>query len=150
MKTVLLSLLLIHFSITLFAQRANFELAERFSAEKLAEMTGDLTISGEWLKKTDKFWYSYKDQGGRQFILVDAERRSKAPLFDREKMAMKLTRLTNKPYNALDLPLKNIRFTDDNQTLKFELDSINFEFNLLQKTLAKKDVVEKDTLRGLL
>lgn len=148
MKKVILILLLVSASLIVFSQRANFEMAERFSTEKLVEMAGDITVRGEWLKKTDLFWYTYKNLDGRSFVLVDANKRSRAPLFDNEDMAMQLTRLTNKPYNSLDLPLRNLKFTDDNRILKFEVDSINFEFDIVRKTLAKKDSVQKDTLRA--
>jgi len=147
MKKAVLLVIVASLSLGLFSQRANFEMAERFSTEKLVEMAGDITVRGEWLKKTDLFWYTYKNQDGRRFILVDANKRSKAPLFDNEDMAMQLTRLTNKPYNSLDLPLRNLKFTDNNRILKFEVDSINFEFDIVRKTLAKKDSVQKDTLR---
>ena len=138
MKKALTLIVIIIISLESFSQNANFEMAERFSTEKLVEMTGDITVRGEWLKKTDQFWYSYKNQTGRKFILVDAIKRSKSPLFDTEEMAMELSRLTNKPYNALDLPLKNLKFTDDNKFLKFELDSIHFEFDIIRKILVKE------------
>ena len=148
MKKALTLIIIFIISVEAFSQNANFEMAERFSTEKLVEMTGDINVRGEWLKKTDKFWYSFKNQDGRKFILVDAEKRSKSPLFDTEEMAIELKRLTNKPYNSLDLPLKNLKFSEDNKILKFELDSINFEFDIVKKTLVKKDSVQKDTLRA--
>jgi dipeptidyl-peptidase 4 len=148
MKKALFLAVLVSLSLNVVSQKANFEMAERFSTERLVEMAGDISVRGEWLKKTDLFWYSFKNQDGRKFVLVDAAKRSKSPLFDTEEMAMDLTRLTNKPYNALDLPLKNLKFTDDNKILKFEVDSVKFEFDIARKTLAKKDSVEKDTLRA--
>src|SRR5947209_12051425 len=40
-----------------------------------------------WIDKTNRFWYRKSVKGGNEFVLVDAETRTKAPAFDPQKLA---------------------------------------------------------------
>ncbi len=127
-----------------FAQKANFEQAEKFSVQNMRDWVGDLGVQGNWLNDVDRFWYSFKTADGKKFSLVDAENGTREPLFDTEYMASELTKLTDEPYNAKDLPITNIEFKDDNVTMKFEVDDIEFTYNIDTRELVKGEEVEEE------
>ncbi len=142
-KSILFFLTVFVFS-TIYGQKANFEKAEKFSVSNMREWVGDLGVQGNWLNDVDRFWYSFKTSDGKKFIMVDADARTKEPLFDSDYMASELTKLTSEPYNALDLPITNIEFKDDNETMTFEVDEIEFTYNIRTKELVKGDKVEEE------
>ena len=63
------------------AQKANFQLAERFTTDKLSKMVGSRSVRPNWLKESDLFWYSYKTSDGTQYRFVDPAKKSKAFLW---------------------------------------------------------------------
>src|SRR5262245_57281635 len=81
-------------------QKANYDLASRWTAQKVGKMVFDTAVTPHWLETGDKFWYSYETGQGRKFFLVDPLKKSKAALFDNAKMAAQLTNITRIPYDA--------------------------------------------------
>ena len=107
MKSKSYSLLTLTLVLALFSasaqnesiSKANYRLAERFSPEKLKRMVFSTSVSPHWLETSDKFWYSYKTSEGENFYLVDLNKKTKTLLFDNNKMAVKLTKITKDPYD---------------------------------------------------
>ncbi|MAM50145.1 MAG: hypothetical protein CMC12_03810, partial [Flavobacteriaceae bacterium] len=73
---------------------SNYDLAAKFSPKNLAKMVHSTSVSPNWLKYGNKFWYQYKTTDGSNYYLVDADRRTKRKLFDNDKMAAWLTEIT--------------------------------------------------------
>ncbi len=112
------------FSVAIFAQntpitKANYQLAERFSAKKLEKMVHSLNVNPRWLKSGDKFWYSYKTSNGTSWWIVDPARKTKQALFDNANMAEQLTLITKDPINAQAIKLSIEEFADDAQSFIF-------------------------------
>ena len=128
----------------LSAQTANFELAERFTTQRMEKMTGSLGVSAEWLEDEDKFWYSYETAEGKNWYFVDAPERSKRKLFDQKEMAAQLSEVFNKPFNDKDLPLKDFKFNTQKGLFSFHVDSINFKYFINRQELVKGDSVEQE------
>jgi dienelactone hydrolase len=57
-----------------------------------------------WIGESDHFWYSRSVNGGTEFVLVDAEARSKRLAFDHDKLATAISSATGHTYKALALP----------------------------------------------
>lgn len=130
-------LVLLLFSSTLLAQqtpvtKANYELAARFSPNKVQKMVFSLNVDPHWLKKSDRFWYMYETSEGKKWYIVDAAKSEKKLLFDNAVMAAKLTRITDDPMDAQHLNIDSMKFIRDENWISFEV-----------KTT--KDVVKKDT-----
>lgn len=103
--------------------RANYELAARFSPKKLEKMVFTTRVDPHWLKLSERFWYEYETSEGKMFYLVDPEKQSRKPLFDPVKMAADLTRLSQDPWDAKHLPIKEIRFNEDETAFIFGIES---------------------------
>ncbi|HSL86292.1 MAG TPA: DPP IV N-terminal domain-containing protein, partial [Bacteroidales bacterium] len=97
------------------------------------------------IEESDIFWYTYKTPAGRNFNYVDAASRTKKLMFDSRYMAAEIRKLTYRPYNELDLPLKDIKF-EKKSTSKFTfvVDSIRFLFDINSQKLEIKDSIGKE------
>ncbi|MGB9906342.1 MAG: DPP IV N-terminal domain-containing protein [Candidatus Saccharicenans sp.] len=102
--------------------RANYELASRWTAARVAKLVFDLEVEPHWLQSGDRFWYSYETPQGKNWYLVDAVVGTKKPLFDRARMAADLTRILLTPYEAQHLPIKTIKFIKNDTAIQFEIE----------------------------
>lgn len=128
MKRLILSLVALTIGLAVFAQnvpidKANYDLAARFSPEKLDKMVFSTRVDPHWLKNSDRFWYAYETSEGKNWYIVDPAKRSKQQLFDRVKMAADMSRLTLDPFDAQHLDIQNLKFTNNETTLQFEVKS---------------------------
>ncbi len=103
-------------------QRANFELAARFAPYKMSEMVHSTRVAPRWIEGSEKFWYEWEDSDGTYYYIVDPERATKTSIFDNDRIAAELTRITRDPHDGQHLPIRSIRFIDDN-TLHFQVQS---------------------------
>lgn len=101
---------------------ANYDLAARFAPYKIRELVHSLRVSPRWIEDSDRFWYEWESSEGKHFYLVDPAQGSKTEIFDNDRIAAELTRITLDPWDGKHLPIRNIRFVDDN-TLQFEVQS---------------------------
>lgn len=100
----------------------NYRQAARFSPNKLAKMVHSTSVRPNWLRKGNRFWYQYKTSTeGSKYYLVDADKKTKTPLFDNVKMAEWLSEITKDPYEAKHLPRFNFTFTKDESAIRFYL-----------------------------
>lgn len=101
---------------------ANYDLAARFAPYKISDLVHSTSVNPNWIQDTDRFWYSWESSEGTHYYIVDPARGSKRQLFDNDRIAAELTRLTRDPWDGQHLPIRNIRFIDAN-TLEFEVES---------------------------
>ena len=91
--------------------KANWELANKFSPENLRRVTYTAAVQPHFIGKTDSTWYNWKDHTGSTFYLIVPALKVKRPLFDHVKLAAALAAAHRKPYDATNLPFTNIAFT---------------------------------------
>ncbi len=101
---------------------ANYELAARFAPYRIQEMVHSTSVDPRWIEGTDKFWYEWENADGKFFYIVDPGAGSRTLLFDNDRIAAELTRITRDPWDGQHLPIRNIRFISDN-VLHFEVES---------------------------
>ncbi len=137
--------LLLCFTLTdvLSQDKANFKAAEKFKPENLRKMSGSLSVSPNWIKDKEEFWYSYQTTNGRNWYTVNAANRTKNLLFDQDYMAGKLSESMNRAFNAKDLDLKEFKYDVDRGLFTFHVDSIGFTYNLSSRLLVKEDSIKK-------
>src|SRR5574338_273042 len=99
----------------------NFDLGSRWTSSKVGKMLFDTSVTPRWMQTADRFWYSYQTRDGRRFYIVDALKKTKAPLFDHAKMAATLTSITRQPYDAQHLPFSNLKFAKNDSVFEFEI-----------------------------
>ncbi len=85
--------------------KANWPQAEFYSGSFLRQYVYSTSLSPSWVHETDLFWYSWSDQDGTKYWLVDPKKRTKEPLFDHSKLAEALSIALRKPFEANRLPL---------------------------------------------
>jgi dipeptidyl aminopeptidase/acylaminoacyl peptidase len=103
--------------------KGNYELAARFSPDKLKKMIFSTSVDPHWMKKSDRFWYQYETSQGKKWVMVDPVRRTKTPLFDTDKLAAELTRAVKDPFDGQHLKLDNMKLLADENTLQFTVKS---------------------------
>ncbi|RMH12765.1 MAG: S9 family peptidase [Gemmatimonadetes bacterium] len=101
---------------------ANYELATRFAPYRIQKMTYSLTVQPRWIEGSERFWYSWETSDGTFYYLVDPVQGTKRAIFDNDRLAAELTRITRDPYDGKHLPIQRIRFIDEN-TLRFDVRS---------------------------
>jgi dipeptidyl-peptidase-4 len=150
MKKIILSLscLLVIFSSVAQqpAYKGNYELAARFSPDKLKKMIFSTSVDAHWMKKSDRFWYEYETSQGKKWLLVDPVRRTKTPLFDSDKLAAELTRAVKDPFDGQHLKLDNMKLLADENTLQFTVKSTAEVLKKDWAELKAKNKNSKDSL----
>ena len=101
---------------------ANFELAARFAPYKVRDLLHSTRVQPRWVGDTQKFWYQWEHSGGTHYYLVDPERGTKTEIFDNDRIAAELTRITRDPWDAQHLPIRAIRFINEG-TIQFDVQS---------------------------
>lgn len=119
-----LFLLLFAMPLLIFGQqKANYDLAARFSPKKLDKMIFSLSVDPHWLKQSNKFWYTYETSEGKQWMIVDPTKNEKKPMFDKEQLAAALTKIIKDPFDAQHLPIDSLKFIKDENWIQFEVKS---------------------------
>jgi dipeptidyl-peptidase 4 len=103
--------------------RANYDLAARFSPDKLENMVFSTRVDPHWLKNTNRFWYEYETSEGKFYYIVNPARKSKTPLFNRDELAAEMTRLSKDPFDGKHLDLENLTFINNETAIRFEVES---------------------------
>ena len=101
---------------------ANYDLAARFAPYKIQEMVHSTSVSPNGIEGSERFWYEWENSDGTFYNIVDPVRGTKSQLFDNDRIAAELTRITLDPWDGQHLPIRNIRFVDAN-TLQFDVES---------------------------
>ncbi|MCC1483834.1 S9 family peptidase [Winogradskyella immobilis] len=101
----------------------NYRAAAKYSPTNIAKLVHSTSVRPNWLKKGNRFWYSYKTTEGSKYYIVDADKRTKSELFDNEKMAQWLTEITKDPYDAQHLPRFNFEFVKGETAIRFRITS---------------------------
>ncbi len=103
--------------------KANYELASRFSPDNLKRMVFSTRVDPHWLKNSNRFWYEYETADGKFYYIVDPKLKSKNLLFDHDKLAADMTRLTGDPFDRKNLDIEKIEFINNETSIRFEVKS---------------------------
>ncbi|WP_158828119.1 S9 family peptidase [Mucilaginibacter lacusdianchii] len=125
--------------------KGNYQLASRFSPGKIRKMVFSTSVDAHWLKSSDRFWYAYETNNGKNWYIVDPSSRSKKLLFDNAKLAAAITMIVKDPFDAQHLPIENLKFTKDEKTIQFELKSSVEQVKKDRKDKKAADSLEKKT-----
>ncbi len=126
-----------------FAQAPDYEAAARFSQKAIARMVFSTTVSPNWFRDSDKFWYSYKTPAGTKYYIVDPATGTKTEAIDMEKLAMEVTSIVRDPFDAQHLPLTGLELKDD-KVFRFNVASTR---DVPDTTALKKDPKSKKTVK---
>lgn len=123
-------------------QKANYALAERFSAKKVNQMVFSTTMRPNWFKSGNRFWYEWKTPSGSRYYIVDPDKGSKTEVFDMEKLAMRITQTVRYPFDARHIPIRDLKLKDDKtftfniiSGLKDDRDTTYFTYDIASRQL---------------
>jgi dipeptidyl aminopeptidase/acylaminoacyl peptidase len=74
-----------------------------------------------WIAESHRCWYYQQTPRGKEFILVDADERTKQPAFDHERLAKALSTLLQRSYEPYALPFTAINYSYNRDTLHFSV-----------------------------
>lgn len=123
--------------------KANYQLAARFSPNKLKKMVYSTSVDPHWLKLSNRFWYNFETPKGKFWYLVDPSAKSKKLLFDNAKLASDITLIVRDPFDAEHLPLENLKFSTDEKSVTFEVKSTIDELKKDRKDKKAADSMQK-------
>lgn len=118
---------------------ANYRLAGRFAPYKMQKLIYSTSVQPKWIEGSERFWYEWETADGRFFYLVDPIQGTRTQIFDNDRIAAELTRITMDPWDGQHLPIRAIKFIDGN-TLQFEVESSQDE----EKEKAEEQIQEQD------
>jgi len=125
------------------APKANYQLASRFSPNKLKKIVYSTSVDPHWLKLSNRFWYEYETPNGKLWYLVDPVAKSKKQIFDNAKLAAQITTIIRDPFDAQHLPLENLKFSSDEKQISFEVKSTIDELKKDRKDKKDADSMQK-------
>ena len=108
-----------------------FSLGEKFSASKVYYSN----VNPTWIEDTHNFWYVRHTPTGDEYVLVNADKKTKKPLFDQEKFAKAVKDVTGKDLNPAKLNLRYLSVSKDLGTITFVLDNHGWEYGIKKSTL---------------
>ena len=135
---VWLGLLLCIAAVPLFSQ-GRLEDYKRAAAlrEKFESLAINVPDRAVWIEKTPRFWYRRTVKGGHEFVLVDAEKSTRNPAFDHEKLAAALNKEMGEKFTAVTLPFRTITFVEDEKFIEFEFKEFVWRYDLATYELKK-------------
>ncbi|WP_297335106.1 DPP IV N-terminal domain-containing protein [Algoriphagus sp.] len=126
--------------------KGNYELAARFSPEKVRKMIFSTSVNPHWMKKSDRFWYEYETSNGKNWYVVDPVRKTKTELFDRDKLAAEITKAVKDPFDGQHLKLDDLKLMDDENTIRFKVKSTADVLKSDWEEIKEKNKNAKDSL----
>ena len=117
--------------------KANYALAERFSAKRVNNMVFSTRVQPRWFKEGDRFWYEWQSPKGTNYYIVDPVKGTKTEVFDLERLAMELTEIVKDPFDAQHIPITGLKLKDD-KVFTFDIRSTQDKPAEPDSTKAKK------------
>lgn len=142
---VLLSLLLFTFGGEA-QQKANYKLAEKLRNVSFGSLIGKYSMSvfPKQINDTDKFWFEFTTEEGKNFYFVDPAKGEKRLLFNNTDIAQGVSLITRKGYNEKDLRISNMEFSKDLTKMTFSMDGrYEFDFKTKKVQALEKKIIQR-------
>ncbi|MGA8088420.1 MAG: DPP IV N-terminal domain-containing protein [Terracidiphilus sp.] len=109
----------------------DYAAAEKFMAYNVNPLAYKGQVNAQWLDN-DRFWYREVDESGTSYVIIDPAKGSRAPLFDREKLAAALKEIAKggPGLDARHLQLSDIALSDGDRTLEFKMRGATYQCTL--------------------
>ncbi|MEE2886724.1 MAG: DPP IV N-terminal domain-containing protein [Planctomycetota bacterium] len=128
--------------------KANYKLAHKYSSSFLRQFTYSTSVSPSWIGKSERFWYSFRTSSGTKYWLVDANARTKHPLFDHAKVAAGVSSATGKAVDATKLSLSSLKVSKDEKKLTFASGGWAFEYDFASGSIKKTGKARRTSSRS--
>ncbi|MDE3154516.1 MAG: DPP IV N-terminal domain-containing protein [Acidobacteriota bacterium] len=120
---------------------ADYHRAEQFMPYNTDPLVLHSGVRATWLwhDPDDRFWYRTRTERGEEFVLVDPVKQTRGPAFDQEKLAAGLSTAAGTHYEAYALPFRAFTFSDDRQSVWFDLGAKRWTCSLQGYTCTSQD-----------
>ncbi len=92
-----------------------YALADAFSRENVYYSD----VRPVWIKNTNAFWYVRNTPRGRFYVVTDANKKTRIPLFDHKALAASLSKISGKEIDSENLMLERLQVNSNMDTLRF-------------------------------
>lgn len=79
-------------------------------------------VRPQWIEGTHTFWYVRNTPEGKEYVLTNADKKKRVPLFDHKKLAERMGKASAKEVKADDLPVRQLWVNKGADTLRFTYD----------------------------
>jgi dipeptidyl aminopeptidase/acylaminoacyl peptidase len=132
-RAVLAAVLLLAATVPVLAQdqpprqltAEDYTRAERFLGYHTNPLVLNAGVRPAWLPD-GRFWYRTQRAAGPEFVLVDPVARTKAPLFDHDRLAVALSTAAGRTYERARLPMQAIDLSPDGGQVSFNVGQRRF------------------------
>ncbi|MDB4198872.1 S9 family peptidase [Polaribacter sp.] len=94
-------------------------------------------VSGSAFVNNKNLLYTTKTKDGKKFVLVNTKTQTKETAFNHEKLAKTLSKELDKEINANALPISNVSFSDNLNTLQFIAFNQKYRYKIKEHTLVQ-------------
>jgi dipeptidyl aminopeptidase/acylaminoacyl peptidase len=94
--------------------------AERFLTYNTTPLVLGAGVRATWLPD-GRFWYRTLGEAGPEFVLVDPVGRTRAPLFDHDRLAAALSTAAGRTYERARLPFQSVELAPDGASVSFTI-----------------------------
>jgi dipeptidyl aminopeptidase/acylaminoacyl peptidase len=116
-----------------------YERADKFGSATAGKVFKE-RIAPHWFANDTCFWYRNDNRGGtKEFILVEAAKGTRKPVFDHAKLAEALTKASGDTYTADKLPFGSIHIEDDLKAVQFKVKDTVWQCDLYSYACSKTD-----------
>lgn len=98
-------------------------------------------VNPHWVTGTSSFWYLQRTPQGNEYLLVDADRQTRRPLFVRDSLAMQLQRSLGRNVDARNLPLDKGNLEASLDVFRFVCDGYNWRYEIAANRLTRESKV---------
>lgn len=114
-----------------------YSLRQKFSGYQVYHSN----VNPHWVTGTSSFWYLQRTPQGNEYLLVDADRQTRRPLFVRDSLAVQLQRSLGRNVDARNLPLDKGNLEASLDVFRFVYDGYNWRYEIAANRLTREGKV---------
>jgi dipeptidyl aminopeptidase/acylaminoacyl peptidase len=111
-------------------------------------LVGTVAETPRWIGRSHRVYYRRTVKGGHDFMLADADAKTKQPAFDHARIAASLSSLTSKAYGALTLPFNAFEFVDGERAIQFVAENATWRCTVADSACHKATPAELQQTGG--
>ena len=126
-------------------QKANYELADKFTWEnfRIADKNSK-SIYPEFINGTDCFYFSFTTDEGTSYYYVNPAKREKRLLFDTGELVAQLSEETREAYDPKDFMLQGVKFNKKQTEFTFEFEKHKYRYDMKTGKVAQVDTLIRE------
>ena len=114
-----------------------YSLRQKFSGYQVYH----IDVNPHWVTGTSSFWYLQRTPQGNEYLLVDADRQIRRPLFVRDSLAVQLQQSLGRRVDARNLPPDKGNLEASLDVFRFVCDGYNWRYEIAANRLTREGKV---------